>query len=832
MAIITTEQRNELLGLIVTMFQAAPGEQALGDVVGAREAGASLESIANALSTKALFSNVYSATQTADEFADAVVAWLLPASTPSAALTWSKGWVLDRIAEGGGTPTAALKASVLVQAAQAIMATENTNYAAAQALMQNRIDVSNYYSVVQLQPTTTLLELQDVLDGVTADPASVDAAKADIDANLVGDTHNLTVGVDTLTGSAGVDVFNADARNNINGLKATTFSGSDTLDGGAGSDTLNITVDGSNNSNFPTGAKVTNIETINIQTVSGSGWTGGVDASKFVGATAINQIGAANTVNNLGANTTAGFEALTGVSSSLTVNAVAGAATVALNDVAGSTVALVLNGTATNKLGSVTISGNNVDDTDDVLDLSATNSAATLVLNSAVDVNVTALAATTTTLDASASAGDIKVALNTLRDISTGSGDDVATLGFALTTKNNSASLNSGAGDDTLTVAVTGLNASTDLTVNAGEGDDFVNVTTLLGTIGASATQIDGGDGNDTVRVNNGAALNPGVYDNLNLNLVGFENLEFDKAVTVDASRISGYTSIAFRAGTNTATKVAADQELIVDSATQLTASGSDDINVTVNNDATVVINAGGVANVSATVVNDGDASDEVLTTVTLQGDSTDAVVTLASATKSGVTGVDSSALIVDTTNNLHLATLTVSGDGSATVTSGPISVTTSDTTHVLVDIDTSDLTGGLALTSTQTEAETISLGSGADVLKMHATSAGAVDTIIGFDTDEDTLELDDGGASVGSLQNIGELSGNGTLNQLLSAYADTGTYNAIAFTFGGDTYVFLDTGVQNDSAEQGLAYQDSDVLVKLVGIYDLDDLIGQASII
>jgi S-layer protein len=94
-----------------------------------------------------------------------------------------------------------------------------------------------------------------------------------------GQTFPLTTGADTITGTAGNDTINgaqigADA----------SFTVGDTINGGAGTDTFNITQNAAFGG-LPTGASVTNVETVNV--VSGAAVT--LDTSTgFSGLTALN----------------------------------------------------------------------------------------------------------------------------------------------------------------------------------------------------------------------------------------------------------------------------------------------------------------------------------------------------------------------------------------------------------------------------------------------------------------------------------------------------------------------------------------------------------------
>lgn len=134
----------------------------------------------------------------------------------------------------------------------------NEQALAHQAILENKIDVGLYY-VETLGEATNVTTPGDVNDpayqnsiniiaGVTADEATVAAAKADINnqsAELIGETFFLTEGPDRDTdapegfikGTAGNDKFIADVVQ-VNGLQVNTLGSGDRLDGGAGNDTL------------------------------------------------------------------------------------------------------------------------------------------------------------------------------------------------------------------------------------------------------------------------------------------------------------------------------------------------------------------------------------------------------------------------------------------------------------------------------------------------------------------------------------------------------------------------------------------------------------------
>ena len=172
----------------------------------------------------------------------------------------------------------------------------------------------------------------------------------------------LTTGVDTFNGGAGNDTFTAANVNPLTGTDAHTLTSSDSLDGGAGNDTLNIYSKATyTNNNLGT---IKNIETVNIHNEGGAAAFGVVDASKFVGATQVWQLNNAAAVSKLAGTTAAGFKTLETAGLTVTTDATAASATVALDSVKKSTgtdnvVALNVSADAANTaLAAVTVAGN------------------------------------------------------------------------------------------------------------------------------------------------------------------------------------------------------------------------------------------------------------------------------------------------------------------------------------------------------------------------------------------------------------------------------------------------------------------------------------------
>ena len=855
MASITTEARNELTGLVIALFNAAPGADYLSAIVGAREAGASLESIALTLASKPAFQTVYPTFLTSEEFAARAVANLLPAETPEAAKAWAASWIEGQL-NAGTDP-----ALVLLQAAQALIATDNPNYAAAKAQLLNKIEVANYYSVTQEQPSTDLASLQAVLDGVDASAASVEAAKAAIDGNLDGETFILTKGADTFTGTTGADKFIAQ---NIEDV----FTAFDQLDGGKGVDTLTIHTKGGINAGFPANAVVKNIEIININNEGAANY-GPVDASVFQGATQINQNAFADDVTNLGAGTVAGFNEIAGGTLKVTAADSATSATVALNIEEGTK--LAVDGA---KLNTVTITGKVTDGADAGSDVTSLDLAVkvgkdvqALTLNSAVDTTLTATdnGKAITSIDAAASAGAITLAAaNTVTSIKTGSGADNVELNTKFSATSKAAFVSTGAGNDKIKVTLTdGGNKGLTASIDAGDGDDEIdladisnvavkvlagagNDTVFLTEIGSvtEEDEIDGGAGTDLV-VADGKTLVAEDYILLDEVLVNFEGIRFvTNKASVEADRMAKYKIFEFKSdagGANEVTGVANDQQLFTEAdldatalgykaGTPTTYAGTLDItsNVNVGDAITVTAKAESVV-LTITPTTDEDGNSDTGST-TLAGDVKTATVVLNATVDKAGTAQETGVVVINNTATLDkLATLTISGNGEVQVTnaSGKALATVDASGLNSADVKGAQAVGLVYTSANDKVAETIKLGGGKDTVTLTGSTKSVTDTITGL-----TLVADKGDPTKVDAAKSDDLTitgintfvkttvTGGSLNLALTVAATSADGDHLVFQYNGNTYIYADVGSTANEVD------DNDVLVKLTGLIDLDLLV------
>lgn len=322
-------------------------------------------------------------------------------------------------------------------------------------------------------------------DSTTDDAATVDAAKADIDAyeapdvpSVPGETFTLTTGADLVDGTADDDQINGLVSTNpINGDNQDTFSTIDTISGGAGNDTLTAQALGGTY-----GAKIDSVETIGLTafgtTTLNLANAAGVVTVQNAGSIAQTTLSNSSTmfdleVNNVtnqtttvayAAAATAGAEDMQKLSVNASTNDNAGViSNVSFSDAAIETIAITASGENTLRLED------------------ATTATKTLTIDGAGDLNVRfsddssadADSVILKTIDASTATGNLTIDADAefgvlKQTITTGTGDDKVTIGNV--TKDDIIDL--GAGADTLKTVFT---ANTVIST----GPAFTNVETL-----------------------------------------------------------------------------------------------------------------------------------------------------------------------------------------------------------------------------------------------------------------------------------------------------------------------------------------------------------------
>lgn len=517
---LTQTQKTDAYQFFAIAFGAAPGVEYMNQLNDAYVAGMTTKQIVNVYTTKPQFEAQYPRFLTNEQFADKLINNVVGASATDAAKAEAKADVTGALNAGW------TKGDVVFQIFTNLAAKASTDakWGATSQMLANKVAVAQYVTETLLLNSTDLTKLGTPLANVTADPATVAAAKNE-NANVTGQTFTLTPGADPVTGTAANDTINA-LTIKADGTAATTLSAFDVIDGGAGTDTLNIYSDNVSNKTLDANTTIKNVENINIfnstAAFNSTAVPAVIDASKLVGVKNINQISLDTAITNLGDDTVASYKGGAVGTSVLAVTSTntATKAAVALDGIAeGDTITFNVptvapaNGGA---LNSITVSGTvadtNLDGTVATTNVGVTvgRDVQSLAVNTAVDTTLTvtdgAGTKKVTTVDASASAGKVTyVAANTVANVTTGKGNDVVTLATAYTATLTAATVNGGEGNDTLNVNVTNFVAdATGTTVSAvgGAGNDTINLNIVNGATKSVGVTVDAGVGNDTVDVN------------------------------------------------------------------------------------------------------------------------------------------------------------------------------------------------------------------------------------------------------------------------------------------------------------------------------------------
>ena len=227
---ITATQRNDVISLLVGMFDAAPSAALMTSFVADIEAGGTNATLAETLDDTAEFQSLYPVWLTDAEFATNFTTNLLDGHTSSSELATAIAAVESILAGGASRgQTANIAVDYLLNTA----GTSDAVYGTAVQSLMNKVEVATYFATTQLDASSDFDSLQAVVANIDETSASVTAQKLLIDADLDSLSQSLTTGQDDLTGSAGNDAFTAWIFNNSNSAQS-----GDMIDGGAGTDTL------------------------------------------------------------------------------------------------------------------------------------------------------------------------------------------------------------------------------------------------------------------------------------------------------------------------------------------------------------------------------------------------------------------------------------------------------------------------------------------------------------------------------------------------------------------------------------------------------------------
>lgn len=720
----TSAQINSLTSLYVGYFDRAPDPAGLQAWINAIDAGIGIKTIAGNFADSAEAKDLYPYLETPGLVTPATFVGSIYVN------------LFNRPAETAGLDfwVAALESGA-ISPEEMILEIIGGAQGSDQTILNNKIEAGRFFAETAASASGYDYDIADAksaIDGVTADTATVTAAKAATEAAVsdsvnVGTTFTLTTGLDDITGTA-----NADTIKGVQSATAAeeTFSTTDDIDGGAGVDTLELTsLEGA----AVNAATVVNVENMIYRaTVAG----GDLDLANFtsitnltldrtVGATDFSGLATSDSLTFL--NSTANMD------TTVTYAGVAGtadAATVTLKGVADGadiqfagaveTMTLKTSGSASTLDDLVFDAGTtalNIE-ADEALTVDTTFMGGgiakiTATGDSLVTITPT-LGTATKEVDASGSTGGVSVVAGNVADDGTTAADFT---------------FKGGAGKDA--VDITATDDADELSLVMGGGDDTV-------TIGGDAMDgtndnVDGGDGTDTLVVNNDAAITSTTVKSIkNFETLSVTDDDGGSAETFDVSLLSGITSIKVAA--TSAGDAITLNNLSAAQAGAITVSGTqaEDLTLGVKDAGTV-----GQLDTVGLTVDDGLAATNTITLADLSATGVETV---------NITANDNATFTL-LTGLTGLTKLDVGGAGNVSLTTGALAL------NVNTVIDASDVTGtvtvdasaatanGASIKGSATKANTITGTNQDDVI----TGGTGVDTVTNTNnaaTDADTLDF------------------------------------------------------------------------------------------
>lgn len=596
---ISPEQRDEILEVVVGLFNGSPDGNVLTELSNLVEDGTSIEDLADLLAAHSLFTGTILAGKvTVDQQVDVLMDHfgLVADDDPDSAGSIAQTYFTSQIAAGTGFGEIVFTAVNFLSDLPEEFA---DTFADAAALLANKVQVASLYA--ENNPSDSADEMLSVLAGVSS-TFPVTEAEAIEYLNSVGQgpnpgqTFDLTFGDDTLTGTAGNDTFNGGLENDGTGTLVQSWEDVDSLDGGAGTDTLNATLDGS----AAITPQVDNVEIINIRNVTANAtvdfadvsgaeqiWNNGSTSGLTVTydtAPLAATFGVRNSLSVTDINT---FDDVTGTEDNLSL-AVAGAGSDTTDAVIQST-----TDAASIEAMSIDASGENF------VDVSAFTAIAGLTVTGTGSITAVVDTTALETFDASGNSGGVTV--------------DLSAAGADLT-------ITGGSGDDDITAG------TANDTIDAGEGNDRVAFGSGLLT---TDDTVDGGDGDDTIALTDGDDVAGLTADSVS----NFESLELGAAgaaITVDNDDF-GFTSVILGAdiGFDVELQNLGEAELEIKNSqtgtiTVTSAGDSDALNVLINAEEAVdpVVLAGvDVTGIETVTINSAaDTDNTEITTIEVDG--------------------------------------------------------------------------------------------------------------------------------------------------------------------------------------------------------------------
>ena len=589
-----------------------------------------------------------------------------------------------------------------------------------------------------------------------------------------------------------------------------------------------------------------------------------VDASYFEGSTDITVDGVTTGVTEVdgqvvtmtGANVNNAVSYADDVASGSIVLASRGTVTVEGADLATLSVSGSIKAVDAETDGVLTLVDNTEDGTVETLNLALTNNGI---------VNVNGMDALTDVV--STGAGDLTLVSDaSVQNVTTAGGDDEVTISTVTDADEEiNASVSTGAGDDVIYVATSGDGTTT---VDAGAGDDLVFMTRALN----DNDSLSGGAGVDTLSIVNLDTDNDEFDDPEEITAgtiarlaetAGFENLQFQNSVIIDASEVSNFSELQLAGEDNDVTEADEDQTIVLQYSwgyNDIAAAGFDG---DADSAAAAIADAGNLTiraeedqeqvrlyGDEATLTVDASEADEEYDVEIEDGVLNSLTVNLISALNDDGDGVEGEASVDISAGAFdELSSIVINGQGYASVNSypddleGSLTVDASGMVALLVNEGEED-----EYNATEFEfygddviQENIIVGEGSvDTLHIDSVIGNAqlskVDTIEGL-----SFELNEAGTGyaegsdrlIFNQENGEEFVGFEFTTVPSSLAAAVNTVSAltddnVVFQFGGATYIFSE---DTDGVSVDGDFEATDVLIKLVGTYELDQIVDVANL-
>lgn len=294
---LTSIQKQDAYQFFIIAFGAPTGVEYMNQLNDAYNAGMTTKQIVNVYTTKPQFEAQYPRFESNEQFAAKLIENVVGASATAEAKAQAVADVIGSLNAGWS------KGDVVYQIFTNLAAKDKADpeWGATAQMLENKVAVAAYVTEELGVNTTDLAKLAALVANVTADVASVEAAKAAaLGAN--GETLVLTTGSDDIVGTTGNDKING------SDLTLTVF---DEINGGDGTDTLNLVfADAMSN---VAGLEVNSVENVVIKAAASVGEDGAAfDMSGWKGV---------NTVAITGAGADEAIEVASAAKDSVTVSA-------------------------------------------------------------------------------------------------------------------------------------------------------------------------------------------------------------------------------------------------------------------------------------------------------------------------------------------------------------------------------------------------------------------------------------------------------------------------------------------------------------------------------